>query len=114
MMDDAPERIWAGNWLADVGETLAWEIGEWRDEPWQTVDTVEYVIKDDYDALAAKLEDRLGEMERALVAARLALEAAEELHQVGILPCRIGLPEEVAARRSYALDVIRIQTGENE
>jgi hypothetical protein len=45
-MTDAPERIWAGNWLADVGETSVWDIGEWRDEPWQTVDAVEYVRAD--------------------------------------------------------------------
>jgi len=45
-MSEAPKRIWAGNWLADVGETSIWDMGEWRDVPWPTVDVVEYIRAD--------------------------------------------------------------------
>ena len=50
-MDDtthkAPDRIWAGNWLADLGQGT-WDIGEWRNEDWPSegYNTVEYVRAD--------------------------------------------------------------------
>ena len=53
----APERIWAGNWLGDCGET-DWDIGEWRDEKWPTVEVVGYIRHDLHLSLvAAAYED---------------------------------------------------------
>ena len=70
-MSEAPETIWVGNWLSDLGEIAAWDIGEWRDEPWPTVDVVEYVRADRIEELEAKLE-------RAVE----ALEGLIELHSL--------------------------------
>ena len=44
---EAPDRIWAGNWLADLGQG-SWDIGEWRNEDWPSegYKTVEYVRAD--------------------------------------------------------------------
>ena len=44
---EAPDRIWAGNWLADLGQG-SWDIGEWRNEDWPSegYNTVEYVRAD--------------------------------------------------------------------
>jgi hypothetical protein len=54
-MSEAPERIWVDNWLADVGERATWDMGEWRNEPWPTVDVVEYVRADRIEELEAKM-----------------------------------------------------------
>ena len=52
----APERIWAGNWLADCGET-DWDIGEWRDEKWPTVEVVGYIRHDLHMSIVAAAYD---------------------------------------------------------
>ena len=45
---EAPERIWAGNWTADLGQGPWWDIGEWRNYDWPSegYNTVEYVRAD--------------------------------------------------------------------
>lgn len=77
-------------------------------QPLASVTGGHWVKASDYDALA----DKLAEVERALATARIALEAAEKLHQIGIWDARIDLPKEVVAKRSDALAAIRalIQT----
>ena len=55
----APERIWAGNWLADCGET-DWGIGEWRDEKWPTVEVVGYIRHDLHLSLVAEAYEDAG------------------------------------------------------
>jgi hypothetical protein len=44
---EAPEQIWAGNWLADLGQG-PWDMGEWRNCDWPSegYKTVEYVRAD--------------------------------------------------------------------
>lgn len=61
-MTDAPERIWVGNWLSDVGEIQSWDIGEWRNEPWPTVPVVEYVSRAFHDKVITEMEKQISEL----------------------------------------------------